>query len=209
MDSSKMSSYHDFFYEYNSTNSSEFHCSIVQAAIADISVERLRDDFIYFYSPALVFLGIVGNSLLVTVFLSTKLKNISSSFYLAGLGISDSLILLDLAIEWIRFFGINIYGRNYFCQLLTFINRTAHFLSVWLVVAFSVERFIVVVFSRRQTIRNTRQGCFIAIGVFMSGCLTRLPYLVLFAPCYQEDDKIFVCDVMGKFKVSILDIIKR
>lgn len=77
----------DNYYSANSDEPSSHH--------------RARDFFILFYSPILVFLGLIGNSLLVTIFMSTKLKKISSSFYLAAIGISDSLILVDIAIEWI------------------------------------------------------------------------------------------------------------
>lgn len=194
------SSYYDLAIDFNSTNLSEISCP-EQAAIADSSVHRFRDNFIFFYSPVLILFGLVGNFLVVTVFISTKLKKISSSYFLVGLGVSDSLILLDLFIEWIRFFDINIYARNYFCQSLTFINRSAHFLSVWLVVAFTIERFLVVAFSRRQTTRNTHQGCFITALICITGCLTKFPFLIFFAPRSQQDENRIVCDIIESLEV--------
>lgn len=147
------------YLDLNFTNSSEYYYldESDEPATEQSALHRLRDMFILFYTPLLVLTGLIGNSFLVVVFLKTKLNKVSSSFFAAALGISDSLILLDISLEWFDSFDFKIHNRNYFCQVLTFINRTAHFLSVWLIVAFTVERFLVVVCSRRQTNRKSRQ----------------------------------------------------
>lgn len=143
----------------NYTNTSEFYLADDSYEFGNLqsALQRMRGMFILFYTPLLLLTGLIGNSFLVFIFLKTKLNKISSSFFIAALGISDSLILIVLFFEWFDTFDHKILTQSFICHPLTYINRTAHFLSVWLFVAFTVERFLVVVFARRQSNRKSRQ----------------------------------------------------
>uniref|UniRef100_A0A1B0DBP0 G-protein coupled receptors family 1 profile domain-containing protein n=2 Tax=Phlebotomus papatasi TaxID=29031 RepID=A0A1B0DBP0_PHLPP len=77
-----------------STNES----SINNSMILNIA-EGISDFLITYYTPILVFTGSIGNMLSILVFCKTKLRKLSSSYYLAALGVSDTLFLVGLFIS--------------------------------------------------------------------------------------------------------------
>lgn len=64
------------------------------------------EQFQLYFTPVLVYFGIAGNSLSVYVFFTTKLKKLSSSYYLGALTISDNIFLVSLFVVWLRMVGI-------------------------------------------------------------------------------------------------------
>ncbi|KAF2892326.1 hypothetical protein ILUMI_13847 [Ignelater luminosus] len=69
----------------------------------------------------------------------------SSSYYLAALAIADFGFLSVLLVVHFSFKGIlEIYNREGWCQTFVYISTVCSTLSVWLIVAFTVERFIAV-----------------------------------------------------------------
>ncbi|KAJ1525386.1 hypothetical protein ONE63_010201 [Megalurothrips usitatus] len=96
------------------------------------------------FTPVLVTLGSLGNCLCVIVFFSTKLKKLSSSYYLSALAISDTCALVSVAATWFDLVDIPFFNTEGFCQLFVYMKCVCSFLSVWFVVAFTVERFVAV-----------------------------------------------------------------
>ncbi|XP_044764663.1 neuropeptides capa receptor [Coccinella septempunctata] len=111
----------------------------------------LVETFQFYYIPILVCLGTVGNSISVYVFFhSKKMRHLSSSYYLSALAVSDTLFLLSIFMVWLRFFEIDVFNNEGTCQALIYISAVCSFLSVWLVVAFTLERFIAVKYPLNQ-----------------------------------------------------------
>jgi hypothetical protein len=173
-----------------------------------MTIAFLIGDFLtHYYTPALVVFGSAGNILSVVVFFKTKLRKLSSSYYLAALGISDTCFLIGTFMSWLNLININIYARNYFCQFFTYISGLCSFLSVWFVVAFTVERFIAVLYPlKRQTICTVKRACTILCALCIVGCLINIPCLIYAAPQYSSYIDNFVCDVREEYKVSALSI---
>lgn len=171
----------------------------------DIGLEfalKLGDFLTHYYTPALVFIGSVGNILSVIVFFKTKLRKLSSSYYLAALGISDTLFLLGAFVSWLNYINIDIYNKPYFCQFFTYLSGLCSFLSVWFVVAFTVERFIAVLYPlKRQTMCTVKRACTVLFGLFILGCVISVPYFIYAAPQYSDHIKDFICDVRDEYKV--------
>lgn len=164
---------------------------------------NIGDFLTHYYLPAVVLVGGIGNILSVIVFYKTKLKKLSSSYYLAALGISDTCFLICAFVSWLNYININIFNKNYFCQFFTFTSGLCSFLSVYFVVAFTVERFIAVLYPlKRQTMCTVKRACTVLIGLFFLGCIISIPCLVYAAPQYSVDAKDFVCDVREEYKVS-------
>lgn len=92
-----------------------------------------------YFTPIITIAGTIGNVLSVLVFFCTKLKKLSSSYYLAALGVSDTGFLWCNFIQWLGFLNIHLYKRDGFCQLFTWLSNACSVLSVWLVVAFTLE----------------------------------------------------------------------
>lgn len=185
-------------YSRNQSNSSQYPYD------NDLSwAEELGHTLTLYYTPALVCVGSIGNILSVLVFFKTKLRKLSSSYYLAAIGISDTCFLTGLLIGWLNFIDINIYNRNIFCQLITYFSGLCSFLSVWFVVAFTVERFIAVLYPlKRQTMCTVRRAKMVLCGLTTLGCVISTPYLFYSAPQYSRHIKDFICDVREEYKVS-------
>lgn len=156
-----------------------------------------------YYTPVIAITGTIGNILSVLVFFRTKLKKLSSSYYLTALGISDTGYLVIAFINWLIVLNINLYNRNYLCQLFTFLVGLWSALSVWFVVAFTVERFIAVLYPlKRQTMCTVRRAKSVLFFLVIYGFLHSLPILIFSGPQLNKQHNQVICDVLPKFQVS-------
>lgn len=98
-----------------------------------------------YYLPSMIFGGLVGNLLSCIVFLNTHLKMRSSSYYLAALACADFGFLASLFLVWLNgTLEIPVFNIEGYCQCVVYVSSVCSFLSVWLIAAFTVERFIAV-----------------------------------------------------------------
>ena len=88
----------------------------------------------------------------LAVFAGTQMRHQSASVYLIFLNLVDIVFLLCLMVLWLAWIDVHLIHINGWCQITIYLTYVSSFLSVWAVVSFSVERFIVVFFPlRRQT----------------------------------------------------------
>lgn len=85
--------------------------------------QRVLLTFQFYYTPALVLLGTVGNTLSVFVFFSTKLRKLSSSYYLSALAISDTGFLVALFITWLNLIDVGFFNMSGVCQLTVYLTQ--------------------------------------------------------------------------------------
>ncbi|XP_032575620.1 galanin-like G-protein coupled receptor npr-9 [Drosophila sechellia] len=157
-----------------------------------------------YYIPVVCCTGSIGNILSVFVFFRTKLRKLSSSFYLAALAVSDTCFLAGLFAQWLNFLDVDIYNRNYFCQFFTFFSYLASFCSVWFVVAFTVERFIAVIYPlKRQTMCTVRRAKIVLFCLTLVGCLHCLPYIVIAKPVFVPKLNTTICDLNSEYKEQL------
>ncbi|XP_014476467.1 PREDICTED: uncharacterized protein LOC106745398 [Dinoponera quadriceps] len=103
----------------------------------------LLDFFNVYYIPLIILLGLVGNLLSCVVFLKTQLRTRSSSYYLAALSIADSGFLVTLFLVWLNnTVDWQVYNKEGWCETLVYVSAVCSSLSIWLIVAFTVERYI-------------------------------------------------------------------
>jgi len=101
--------------------------------------------FDQYYTPLLCTFGAIGNSLSILVFcVHNSHRNLSSSYYLSALALSDNGYLLNLFAMWLNGLGIRVITWELSCPLVMYLGQVTCFLSVWLTVAFTVERFYAV-----------------------------------------------------------------
>ncbi|XP_030570267.1 proteinase-activated receptor 1 isoform X2 [Drosophila novamexicana] len=167
-----------------------------------LHIAFLISDFVNrYYVPIICCTGSIGNILSVFVFFMTKLRKLSSSFYLAALAISDTCFLCGLFMQWLNFLNVNIYNQNYFCQFFTFISYLASFCSVWFVVAFTVERFIAVMYPlKRQIMCTVRRAKIVLLGLTLAGCVHCVPYILIAKPVYSPKLNDTICDLNTSYK---------
>ncbi|CAB0018610.1 unnamed protein product, partial [Nesidiocoris tenuis] len=91
----------------------------------DDTVAGLLLDWIQrYYTPALVGFGTIGNCLSVVVFFfSTKLRKLSSSYYLSALAISDTGYLFCTFFSWLNMVNIDIFNRPGFCEFSVYLTQ--------------------------------------------------------------------------------------
>ncbi len=71
-----------------------------------------------------------------------------------------------LLITWLSYWGVNIMHRQPWCVLSVYLAYVCSFLSVWIVVSFTVERFIIVVFPLQgRNILRVRRAIGVVVGL--------------------------------------------
>ncbi|XP_076456358.1 cysteinyl leukotriene receptor 2-like [Babylonia areolata] len=140
--------------------------------------------FYAWFTPLVFLVGVVGNSLSLCVFLSRNMRSLSASTYLAALSTADlTALVFYVLVEWLirglpallhgpggppggdggeegRGAGVMMAVQGT-CQMVMYLHYVSRFLSAWLVVAFTVERYIGVCHPLRRrdicTISTTRR----------------------------------------------------
>ncbi|GAB1611071.1 growth hormone secretagogue receptor type 1-like [Argonauta hians] len=116
------------------------------------TVEMGVGDKIYAFSTPVIFaMGILGNSISLKIFLSKNFRRQAGGVYLASLSCADIFALVFYVMtEWLKKIPLFLmYQRKMpvldtegMCQTIQFLSYTFRFLSSWLVVVFTVERYI-------------------------------------------------------------------
>lgn len=87
------------------------------------------------------------------------LRRLRASSFLFLLAISDILFSLDLLPGWIHVAFIrSLYtGANFVCKIQTYVSFIASFLHIWMVLAFTAERFFAIYFPLKHMSRCTQK----------------------------------------------------
>ncbi|XP_067217162.1 FMRFamide peptide receptor frpr-18-like [Linepithema humile] len=95
--------------------------------------------------PIFIILGLLGNSLSAIVLFRKKMRSFSFNIYLSVLAMSDIIYSMLSLINWLQIMDIKPIKNYMYCLIffLHFLLYFSEFLSVWLIVAFTIERFIV------------------------------------------------------------------
>lgn len=158
-----------------------------------------------YYVPFIIVSGSIGNILSVIVFSKTKLKKLSSSYYLAALAVSDTGFLIVLMFNWLSGRGVQLYNKPMWCQFFQFSSALFIFLSVWFVVAFTVERFIAVMYPlKRQTMCTIRRAKIVLSALSICGLIFCSPVLIFSSVVWDQNQLMFQCDLLPEHKVSVL-----
>lgn len=141
-----------------------------------------------YYTPLLVLLGSVGNIISVYVFFTTKLRLQSTSLYLSALALSDTLFLQLLLPPWLDTIQItNIFHKSGFCQVFVYSSYTACCLSAWLVVAFTVERFVAVLYPlRRNSMCTVTRAKVVILLLLVGSLIANIPLIKFASPSIND-----------------------
>ena len=120
------------------------------------------------YSPILLCVGIVGNTLSFVALRGHVLKTRVSSIFLRALSVADTMALIFglLPIWPIHMAGYDVTSKHdVICKLRNFLFYTFSDNSVWLICAFTFDRLIAVAFPFRKKVLCTKRNAYIAIAV--------------------------------------------
>ena len=117
----------------------------------DLNMLYGAENFYAYFTPIIIVVGLIGNALSMKVFHSRRMRKVSASFYLTALAVSDSLVLVTyVLLDWLAR-GLPMWpgSRSYnllivpgMCQVTLLLSYVFRFMSAWLIVIFTVERFI-------------------------------------------------------------------
>ncbi|KAK6628766.1 hypothetical protein RUM43_002582 [Polyplax serrata] len=195
-------------YDHNVTYNLAYENQTFSGAI------RVLEKIELYYVPFLVAFGTIGNLLSVFVFFTTKLRKLSSSFYLAALAISDTGFLMVLFISWLNMIDISIFNQPVICELSIYLSSVCSFLSVWFVVAFTVERFIAVRYPlKRPSMCTVSRAKVVIICLSFAAFLFYMPHIFISGlesrPDRANNRTVLVCELKEDFKdlYNVLDSI--
>lgn len=159
----------------------------------------------FYFTPVVIIAGSIGNILSVMVFLRTKLKKLSSSYYLAFLAIFDTGFLWCNFIEWLNIMGIELHKLDSFCKLFSWLQYVCAGLSVWLVVAYTIERFVAVMYPlQRQSICTVRRArCIVCILMILSA-ISCVPLLIVSTTKVNAEHHTTLCTIDEDYNVSLI-----
>ncbi|XP_062619731.1 probable G-protein coupled receptor 139 [Saccostrea cucullata] len=117
--------------------------------------------------PIIVFVGVFGNFVSMSVFASNYLRRSSSSTFLVALALTDNVFLICLFFTWLDGSVDNILTSVRICQVISYLTYVSSFLSVWFVVGFTSERYIAICHPLRSKLFCTHVRERIAVLIFI------------------------------------------
>ncbi|CAG5134561.1 unnamed protein product [Candidula unifasciata] len=155
MANSSGSSTHGCFFRISMDKNFNWSSSYLDMNMSHCQKENIgisfSQGFYTYVTPFVLTIGIVGNILSIVVFMSKNMRKLSASTYLAALSVSDICALFFYVfIDWLRR-GLPYFPGKYeatfleeqgLCQLQTYLSYVSRFVSAWIIVTFTVERYI-------------------------------------------------------------------
>ncbi|XP_076435928.1 uncharacterized protein LOC143275594 [Babylonia areolata] len=140
-------------------------------------------------AAVLVVPGLVGNALLMCISRRSELCSFSYSVYLKWTSVTDSLSLVTVYLPVaLQIKDVTIYNSLMstlpVCRVLKLFDTVPRRMSPWIYVAFSVDRFIAIVFPLKRkiycTVRAARIACGLVFVVVMALEIPRIASTVTF-----------------------------
>ncbi|CAK9303133.1 unnamed protein product [Gordionus sp. m RMFG-2023] len=115
------------------------------------NVHVLSMFLILYVLPVITCVGILGNVLTVIVFFNSFLLKVPCWCYLAALSLSDfgflcttMIIIISSSPYFKNGVAWALFNSDGMCQILSYLHEVFASLSVWIIVMFTVERFLVI-----------------------------------------------------------------
>lgn len=127
----------------------------------------------FYATPAIVALGLIGNTLCFVVMKRNSLRTRSYSHFLCALAVFDSITLIGRQTDLINVYldkhtriG-NMFSSfsDFGCKMYFFSLNTCYLMSAWLIVCMSIERLQAVCFPFKKTPWRRQEG---AVGIILS-----------------------------------------
>lgn len=166
------------------------------------SIPTAGEKIFTYMTPFIFVIGIFGNILSLRVFVTKNMRKLSASLYLAALSTADLLSLIFyVLIEWIKRSispdpsvpAAPFFEQNGICQILIYMQYISRFLSSWIIVCFTFERYIGVCHTlKRKTFCDMHSTRKIVTSVV---CLAVV--LCIYKPCMTASVEV------GPYKIKV------
>lgn len=182
----------------------------------DGSAQQIEEVFMLinvYVIPIIVSVGLLGNTMCFVIFVSTSMRKLSTSIYLAALAVTDSGFLICLLIgNWLSNHKVHAHISYSLagCRIMMYATYVFSFLSVWYVVSFTVERFIAVCFPlKRPELCTSKRAAIVVSGlgfVALGGYIVSIPTFGIFEVRTDSNSSVFVCSPVLEY-MSWMNII--
>ncbi|XP_078583655.1 uncharacterized protein LOC144866213 [Branchiostoma floridae x Branchiostoma japonicum] len=148
------------------------------------------------YYPAIVIFGLPANALTLYILIRRRRQRPSEAkttpgLYLIALAVADSLVLIFIVfIETVVHFVILDRQVSFggFCPFLITLDYGAHNASIWIIVVYTVERFVGVYLPIwKYKVSNPRTAKLTIAGVYVCSYVLALPHFFAEAPTAVQD----------------------
>jgi hypothetical protein len=173
---------------------------------------RIHKFLLLYVSPVLVLVGTFGNvfSFIIT---AQSMSKVSTYVYLASLSITDLIVLwIGLLRLWVgQMTGVDERNMaSWLCKLIIFLGYVMSDLSVWLIIAVTVERCIAVCFPLRASGMCNVFRARLVVGLLIwILCVINAHFFwtveVSVNKVDQHDD-VFMCDAVPDYVFFVKDV---
>ena len=140
--------------------------------------KQVVDNLNIYFTPVIITVGLIGNTMSLLVFSLTHLQRLSSSFYLSSLAMADLGFLLGISIVWLERVNVPLYSKEGWCQGVHYLTKVCGFLAMWNVVSFTAERYIIVYHPLRKDTFCTKRKARIVVLCLVIFALSLYSYTV-------------------------------
>ena len=192
--------------------------------ITKAPITQAGNDFYSYFTPFILIIGLFGNLLSLSVFLSKNMRKMSASIYLASLSTADiSTLLFYVFIEWLRRGLIHISPGSKIellefdgiCQTLLYLSYISRMMSAWIIVLFTIERYMGVCHPFKRHSSSQKGTIRILVALLLICCA-----LVLYKPilsgsrtignrtaCASKPESIFTSYILDSVYAIIITFI--
>ena len=173
----------------------------------DLLFQRVISILHVYVLPVIILIGILGNTVSFLVYVGTpRLCRQSSSMYLAFRAAIDNVSLIFVFVVWFGWVGIHIFHKNGWCQTVLYCMYVCSFLSVWTVVSFTCERWIVVFHPLKRHRLCTRKRALIVMASLTISALAFYTFSI-FTTRVRYASGLPICSQSPRFR-SIMQVIR-
>ncbi|XP_043538428.1 probable G-protein coupled receptor 139 [Chiloscyllium plagiosum] len=128
--------------------------------------------------------------------------------YLVAIAAADFLVIITAVILnriGRIFFSYSVLSTTHGCTItavLVYVSRDG---SVWLTVAFTIDRFVAICCQNLKTRYCNEKTAALVIGMVSSlSCIKNIPILFMYKPLYSLDGVSWFCDIRSVFYTSLV-----
>lgn len=181
-----------------------------------ILIYELSRQINIFATLAVISTGLIGNSIIIFVFMQSRFRTNSSNIFLLCLAIADSLyLILHFFEDTVRNYN-DIYSTNnrptsrfsflmkflnitnkteFLCRSINYFRYCLRFVSAYIVVAITFQRLSLIYAPMSYKLRSKKTAWYIVLTIVIISLLINIWVSLLFTIQKNEDNKTY-CDVL-------------
>ena len=134
----------------------------------------------YCWSPVLIPIGLVGNTLSFLVMMKRNNRKMSTCIYMVAISINDNILMLLALRGWFAYI-VKIHKLYLLdCRIMSFLIQLSLQNTIYQIVAMTIDKFIAIKWPHKATTYSTpRRAKFTVIAIYICAIIYNLPHLFL------------------------------